>query len=762
MASINPLQVKIVDLTRLLNSTELGQVCGKNEIYKAFNKVGFRLASANDPRSINFFKYTGYLFDLKHDPVDHTVAPRTYEEKKEAERARNAAKSLAGRDIGNLPPVEDADRKANCAGDFRLFCETYFPETFNLGWSDDHLKVINKIETAVLKGGLFALAMPRGSGKSSLTEAAAQWAILYGHREFVVLIGATESAAVEMLDSIKTEIESNDLLNEDFPEVCFPIRCLDGISNRCAGQLHNGERTRISWTSNEIILPTIKDSPASGALIRVAGITGRVRGMKYKKPNGKTLRPGLVIVDDPQTSESAASLEQTHKRVRVLAGDILGLAGPGQKISGIMPCTVIRPGDMAEQILDKLKHPEWNGERTQLVYAFPSNTKLWEEYAEIRADNLRRDGTFTEATEFYKAHREEMDKGARVSWPDRYNYDEISAIQHAMNLRFQDEAAFYAEYQNEPLPDDIGSGEQLTVDAITQKLNGHGHKAVPVECTRLTMFVDVQKTLLYYAVVAWTDDFSGFIIDYGSYPDQRRPYFTLSDARVTLQTAFPRAGLEGCIYQGLQALTEATLGQIWTREDGTEMKIDQAMVDANWGASTDVVYQFCRESPYAGVILPSHGRYIGASSKPMNEHRKQPGERIGQNWMMPTISKKRAVRHVVYDTNWWKSFVASRFLVTQGDKGSLSLYGRKPERHLCIAEHICAEYRVQTEGRGRKVDEWKLRPDAHDNHWLDCIVGATVAASIQGVVLPTSNLDKEKKKTLKLSDIQKNKKNKNF
>ena len=31
---------------------------------------------------------------------------------------------------------------------------------------------------------------------------------------------------------------------------------------------------------------------------------------------------------------------------------MLGLAGPGKKISGIMPCTVIRPGDMADRILD--------------------------------------------------------------------------------------------------------------------------------------------------------------------------------------------------------------------------------------------------------------------------------------------------------------------------------------------------------------------------------------------------------------------------
>ncbi len=55
------------------------------------------------------------------------------------------------------------------------------------------------------------------------------------------------------------------------------------------------------------------------------------------------------------------------------------------------------------------------------------------------------------ATEYYRQHRNEMDAGAVIAWPERYNHDELSAIQHAMNLRLQDEAAFFAEYQNEPL-----------------------------------------------------------------------------------------------------------------------------------------------------------------------------------------------------------------------------------------------------------------------------------------------------------------------
>ncbi len=749
---INPSNMRVVDVARLLNSTSFGFVLAQARLYREFNRVGFRIGSSENPRNINLLKYIAWMFDRKHTP-EETSGARSYEDRRNAERDRQAEQSLAGRDIGQLPEVVNPNRKAACERNFQLFCESYFPETYSLAWSPDHLKVIEKIETAVLRGGLFALALPRGSGKTTITESAALWSMLYGHREFVVLIGATESAALELLDSLKTELEVNERLAEDFPEVCYPVAQLEGIANRCAGQLYKGERTRITWTSNEIVLPTIEGSRASGIIVRVAGITGRIRGMKFKRSDGRNVRPSLVVIDDPQTSESAGSLEQTRKRVRVLAGDILGLAGPGQKISGIMPCTIIRPGDMADIILNRNTHPDWNGEKTRMVYRFPTNMKLWEEYAEIRAEALRTEGNFQKATEFYLANREAMDAGAEVSWEARFNHDEVSALQHAMNLKFQDEQAFQSEYQNDPLPDDTADDSLLSVDEICAKINGLARRRVPLKCDRLTMFVDVQKALLFYVVIAWAEDFTGAVIDYGSWPDQHRHEYSLADANPSIQTLFPKAGFEGALYAALSALTDECLGREWEREDGAVLKIERALVDANWGQSTDVVYQFCRQSSHAGVILPSHGRYVGASSKPMTEYRKQQGDRLGFNWMIPNVAGKRAIRHVIYDTNYWKSFIHARLAVPVGDKGALTLYGRIPGAHQLFAEHLTAEYRVKTQGRGRTVDEWKLKPQSHDNHFLDCVAGCAVCGSMLGASLPETLPAKlDRKPMIRLSD----------
>ena len=750
--AVNPTRLKPFELIRLVNSTPQGEALNERRLRRHRASAGARIS--DDGQTVNLVRYAAWLVDVWLAQQERTGA--TYDERKEAARSRNVALALAGRDIGELPPVAHPETKAACRNDFRLFCENYFPEIFSLAWSPDHLKAISKIETAVLHGGLFAFAMPRGTGKTQLSETAAIWSMLYGHREFVCLIGATETAALEMLDSIRTELEVNERLEEDFPEVVFPVKCLDGIANRCAGQLYKGERTRISWTGNELVLPTIAGSPASGVVVRVAGITGRVRGMKYKRPDGRSVRPSLVIVDDPQTTESAGSLEQTRKRVRVLAGDILGLAGPGQKISGIMPCTVIRPGDMAEQLLDRKLHPEWNGERTKLIYQFPANTRLWEEYADIRADALREDGDIARATEFYREHRLEMDEGAVVAWPERHNPDEISGLQHAMDLKLTDEAAFQSEYQNDPLPEDVGGETMLSRDEIASKVNGLAEGIVPLACDRLTCFIDIQKTLLYYAVTAWSGEFTGAVLEYGAWPEQRSRMFTLAQASPTIQDRFPNAGLEGCIYGALEALTDSLLSREWRREDGAELKIERLLIDANWGASTDVVYQFCRQCRWGGIVCPAHGRYVGASSKPMTEYRRQAGDRMGFNWMMPSVAGKRAIRHVIFDSNFWKSFVHSRLAVPLGDRGCLSLWGRRPDIHQQMADHLTAEYRVRTAGRGRIVDEWKLRPDRSDNHWLDCLAGCAVCGSMLGATMPefgTAAPLKRRSAPIRLSEI---------
>lgn len=662
--------------------------------------------------------------------------PAKYEAHKAAAAERQIKLSQSSREIGELPPVENPERKAACSRNFRLFAETYYPEAFFLEWSDDHLKAIAKIESAELGGGLFAFAMPRGSGKTTLVETAVQHAILYGFHPFVALVGSSAKRAREILESIQTELETNELIAADFPEAVYPVHCLERINHRAPGQTYRGKPTRITWKSEKIVMPTIPDSLASGAVIQAEGIDGSIRGMKHKLANGKSIRPSFVVPDDPQTDESANSPQQCASRLRVLNGAILNLAGPGQKISGVMPCTVIRPDDMVDRILNRAEFPAWQGERTRAFYSFPSDTKLWDQYGDLWKAGFEDGGDKGKAAAaFYVKNRAKMDEGAVVAWPARMFEDDVSPVQHLMNHRLTiGEEAFLAEFQNEPATDDAGDAPTLSVADIAGKLNTLNRRRLPVWTEHVTAMVDLHDDLLYYAVAAWSGNYTGAVVDYGTYPDQRAVRFSRSAAKRTLRRSFKSAGRLGAIRAGLDALANEILAREYTREDGATFRVGRCLVDA--GHEPDVVYDFVRASPHASILMPSLGAGIKATNKPMTEYARKRGDRLGWNWYIPAPIRGRAGRYVRLDANHWKQFIHDRLATPLSDPGALALWGRQRNRHTMFAEHIVAEAPTAVTANGRTVGEWSMRPGRSENHWLDCLVGCAVAASMLGAVLP--------------------------
>ena len=659
-----------------------------------------------------------------------TATAQAGQAKRDRENKRGRIQSASVRDIGPIPEPADLKRRNSTEFDFRPFCSTYFPHVFYFEWSKDHLKAIAKTERAMLMGALFALAMPRGSGKTVLAFVAAMWAELFGHRRFVSILAATDKKAQGILTNIKTAFRTNDLLAADFPEVCIAIRALEDDARRCKGQLCQGERTNITWTNTKVILPTINVpwGKSSASILTVCGLTGSIRGQNHTLPTGEIIRPDFALVDDPQDRESAYSDSQCEQRVAILSGDVLGMAGPGKKIAGMMPCTVIRAGDMADRILDRQQHPDWQGERCKMVYAFPTDTAKWEEYAKLRIKSLDADGTGSEATEYYRQNQEAMDAGADVPWAARFDKDEISAVQNAMNLKLRDEASFFAEYQNDPKTSQVES-VMLKPEQIMRKLNGLARIRLPIDVQKMTAMIDVHDDLLYYAAAGFAIDSTGYVADYGTWPDQNRRYFTKREAGDTMQKRFAGAGKEGAIFAGLESLIGDLFAKVWMREDGTALPLDRVFIDL--GYAPDTVYQVIRLAARGSTIMGSRGVGITASAKPIAEYPKRPGELYGNNWLIP-LPKGRESRHIRFDSNFWKSWVHDRFGLAKGDKGSMSLYGSEPQEHRMFADHLVAEFFRPTEGNGRKLKEWRERPNHPDNHLLDCVVGCSVAASTCG------------------------------
>ena len=635
--------------------------------------------------------------------------------------------SAKTRDIGAPPQnVGRDERRDPSDASLLTFLETYFAEAFPLEWSADHRRAIEILQQVATNGGLFTVAMPRGYGKTTIAIRAAIWALLTGRRRHVAVICSTDGAAKKIIKAIRSELSFNDNLKWDYINELPGNWQLQGDNRRSGGQLCEGEKTGVVLGTSEIVFPTHRYSPIGGACVYSAGLTGAVRGRMHTLMSGTVTRPDFVILDDPQTRESAKSAAQTAERIEIVNGDVLGLAGPGKSIAAVMPCTVIEKSDLSEHFL---KQPGWSSIRSKLLPEFPANLTLWDQYFELREEQLRTDGIMDRSDDFLRQHWEDMHAGAVAAWEARKQPNELSAVQSAMNLWRRSPSAFAAEYQNEPLVD-AGEFEKPSAIRLAEKLINLPRGVLPRWATKLTAAIDVQQTCLYWMVCGWSEDYTGHIVDYGVFPEQPRNYFLLREVSPTLQMLSGSSQPEGAIRWGLDELSRRLLGRAWQTETGGEVRVSKCAVDA--GKWPDTIHEFAARSLFGAIVLPCLGQGITAAKIPMERWAKRDGETLGFHWAVRR--DRRPTPHGLLDTYFWKTFFCDRIAATLGEKGSMTIFGERQEQHRLLFDHLKAESPIKTEGQGRKLWEWKANP-GQDNHWLDTLASNCAMASMLGVKL---------------------------
>jgi len=644
---------------------------------------------------------------------------------------RSRAKSEGEREIGELPPVVDAARRESCRFDLERFCRTYLAEQFPLPFGHLHKKLIKALQDAILKGGRIAMALPRGFGKTTLARAAALWAVAYGHHRYVVVIAATAPAAKKILRSIKILIETSRFLNEDFPEITYPIQKLQGITQRAPGQLYHGNPTRLCWKGDAITLAEIPGSSSAGCTIETVGIGGAIRGRQQQLATGEILRPSLVLIDDPQTRASAKSNEQTADRLTILRDDVLGLAGPGLEVAVVCACTVIYRGDFADQLLDTDKNPDWHSTRegiiSQLPGEHPEARKLLDDFAELLRAELRQGHKHhPAATALWKEHQAILEAGCVASWPDRFDAKvEVSAIQHACTLWVLNPVGFFAEYMNDPLGD-AASIVDLDAAGLAKAVGTFSRGLVPDAVTHLTAFIDVQERALFWLVAGWRPDLTGWVIDYGVWPEQRKSYFTLSTLTGTIGRSYPGRSNDRAMLDAIADLETRILDRGFAREDGTTQRVEVCLIDT--GYRGDVIYQSCRDSKFRPRLQPAKGFSIGPTKKPMTEWRRVPGDRVGPGWLFSRPGK-RIARSLHIDTYHWKTTAAIALAKGANENGSITL---PTGNNALLIDHCMAEKSDELSSGQRTVYAWSMRPGETENHWWDCLVGTMAGASWRG------------------------------
>jgi len=683
--------------------------------------------------------------------------------------------SAAGREIGPIPRVKNPWRREWASQSTQRFAETYLSEMFTSQegvrwpWSDSHVKVFSKIDRAI-GGGLLVEAEPRAGGKTSRIIAGVFRAILCGLHPWVCVIAATGPKSEQIIESIQTTLETNDRLANDFPEAIYPIRQLRRNAAKARQQTCMGRDTRMIWHSDEIMFPNIPGSPCAGAIITSTSLeSAGIRGQRKTMPDGTTRRPTLVLLDDPQTDETANSPYQTETRWKLLNGAVLHMCPPDRPMSALAAVTVIREKDLADQMVDS---PRWNGVRSPMLISLPVHRRdtpigvphadWWDQYAEKLLDNH-----LDEADAIYASQsaanfkpecvplldkprpchecefREEcMDADAIVSWKYRKHAVDQTAVQHAMNISILDPGMFAAEMQQRPLNAQMGS-VRITPAQVCERISGLPMWEVPTEAAYLTAGIDVHKQILYFTVCAWESDFTGQVIGYGTAPEQPVRWFRQSDPPLPLDRVYPGLDENATIFAAVEKLCESLLHREFFKRSArgvTPMLIDRILIDGRYG--TKLIHAVRRKLRSANLetIL---GVGIGPNKKPitMYDRERSAGKKIGDNWYRPLTTGTQEHPHVMADVNYWKTQVQKALALPMGTRGALMLFGLPgtADQHAPFAEAVAAsEYPTEMppDSYGRVVTVFTPFPGVTENHWFDSSVYAMIAASIVGCQWP--------------------------
>lgn len=224
-----------------------------------------------------------------------------------------------------------------CAVDTELYAQTFFPKTFRARSPSFARALWKPLEDPSVR--LVNLVCFRGSSKTTRLRCFASKRIAYGTSRTIFYLGASQNDAIRNIQWLRNQVERNKFWAQTF-----------------------GLRPGRKWeeTQLEIVHEVFKHT----VWVLASGITGSIRGINFDD-----YRPDLIVVDDPQTDEMAATLEQREKVTDLVLGAVKNsLASvvdePNAKLA--MAITPQHSEDISQQAL---RDSQWNS------YVFPCWTK---------------------------------------------------------------------------------------------------------------------------------------------------------------------------------------------------------------------------------------------------------------------------------------------------------------------------------------------------------------------------------------------------
>jgi hypothetical protein len=276
------------------------------------------------------FEYPDFLLNL----IDHPQGPKWFQDYL---RSLNRA-VLAG--------DEPAARASLSKNDPLLFALTYLPQHLHspetgdkLSFAEFHLDLLEHAKEWTEKGTKprehrDAYVAPRGVGKSTwLFLLLPVWAAAHKHVKFIVAFSDSADQAKNHLATIRGEFDTNDLLQQDFADLCEPrVRRPGGP----VGKKLVASRTDMIEQRN-------------GFVMVAKGSGTAARGLKV----GKT-RPDLIVLDDIEPGEENYSPTIMRHRLRWMLETVFHL---NEFARVIVVGTVTAPGSIMHQLIESELHP---------------------------------------------------------------------------------------------------------------------------------------------------------------------------------------------------------------------------------------------------------------------------------------------------------------------------------------------------------------------------------------------------------------------
>ncbi len=307
-----------------------------------------------------------------------------------------------------------------------VFARAYLPHHVRLAPSRMHREMFALLHESVhVRPARLAIAAPRGHAKTTVvTLAHVLFSICHKTDPFIVLVSNTGDQAEDLLSTVKHELESNDRLFSDFPEVAEPLTKTPPPQR---------------WRKREIIT-------RNGVKVMALGAGQKIRGRKHREH-----RPTLIILDDIENEAEVASAEQRENKREWFEKSLLK-AGVMNTTNVIVVGTILHYDSLLSRLVGEgsgtKDFPGWTARRYQAVLSFSERRELWEEWESLYAARADRDGHTgpKEAERYFTEHQAEMLEGTDVLWPERESYRDL------MEIRVREgRASFDSEKQNEPV-----------------------------------------------------------------------------------------------------------------------------------------------------------------------------------------------------------------------------------------------------------------------------------------------------------------------